>query len=797
MSRGLHRAPSRAVPALRLALAAALVLAAGVVLTPGSARAGTDATATGSAVTVSGHGAFAGLRVTVDQTTNLINQVVRVSWSGGTPTAPVTGGFSVDYVQVMQCWGDDPAGPDREQCQFGSLYGDARGGPWAASRQTSYGVALDDPLETYRQEPGTYTPAFVPFRSVTGKTVTGALNEFYDTYSSNEAPFGRTGADGTGEEFFEVQTAREAPGLGCGERLAGGKGRGCWLVVVPRGTTEVNGEHVSRTPFGQLASSPLSATNWRDRIVVPLAFQPIGLACPIGSAERRTLGQEPVAEAVVRWQPALCGTGSIFGFSQVADDLARKQLREDAPGLAFVSRPADGVDDAVYAPVALSGLAVAFNLEVQASRDAPPEVKARNGERITGLRLTPRLVAKLLTQSYVSATLAVPKAMAGNPYDLTRDPEFLALNPAFRDYYFNGVPALVVPLGLSDATAQLWDWLRADADAKAFLNGKADPHGAVVNPYYRGLDLPRADYPKSDPGCQEFGDGRPVLCTLDALAYAADLHEAARGAARGDTLARNYWDPNAAPPSWRKAPPQLSGARAVLVLADTATAERYSLPTAALRNAAGVFTRADGTGLLAGLAAATPDGDVLVTDPSVRARAAYPLTTLTYAATAPARLTAGDAKAYAAFVRYAVTDGQVPGTDAGRLSPGYVPLPKAQRDRALAVATRIARRDAGTAPATPQTPAPARSDAIPGAGPDAPPVPRSVAPGGAPAPATQAPPPRVATQAPIGLAGGRTPATPIGPERSALAGALLLGAAASAAGPLLRRTARAEVARPT
>jgi hypothetical protein len=73
-----------------------------------------------SAVTVSGTGAFANVKVTVGQTKNLVNQAVTVSWTGGAPTLPA-GGFGVDYLQIMQCWGDDPSGPDRTQCQLAGL----------------------------------------------------------------------------------------------------------------------------------------------------------------------------------------------------------------------------------------------------------------------------------------------------------------------------------------------------------------------------------------------------------------------------------------------------------------------------------------------------------------------------------------------------------------------------------------------------------------------------------------------------------------------------------------------------
>jgi PBP superfamily domain len=78
-----------------------------------------------SRATVSGTGAFSGLTVTVSQTKNLINQAITVSWTGGHPTLPSGGDFGVNYLQIMQCWGDDPNGPDRTQCQYGALGGDS------------------------------------------------------------------------------------------------------------------------------------------------------------------------------------------------------------------------------------------------------------------------------------------------------------------------------------------------------------------------------------------------------------------------------------------------------------------------------------------------------------------------------------------------------------------------------------------------------------------------------------------------------------------------------------------------
>jgi len=789
---------------------ACLVLLAGafgILLVPTSEPAGA-ADGGGSAVTVHGTGPFADLAVTVHQTEHLINQVVDVTWTGGEQTAPTAGSFAANYLQIMQCWGDG-AEPRRENCQFGGLVGDSRGGNWVAGRQISYGADLVDTRETYLPGPGSAGLAYVPFESVTGTSTTEVHNEFYDAYSTNEIPFGRTHADGTGEEFLEVQTAREAPGLGCGQRLDGGAVRNCWLVVVPRGDTEVDGDRITE----DLDSSPLSASNWRYKMAVRLDFDPVGLSCPIGTAERRIVGQESVADAVSRWQPVLCdAANAIFGFSQVPDDLARRQALAADPWLSLLTRPVDpaAVPDKrslVYAPVAVSGVAIAFNIDAQPVRGAPPELAEKAGTRVPTLRLNARLVAKLLTQSYGVATLEPERLAAANPLNLVRDQEFQDLNPDYTHYDLRRLGRITVPAGLSDAYAELWAWVASDPDAKAFLAGTPDPWGMEVNPAYRDLLLSRSDFPISDLACRAATESFPELCPLDYLAYAQDMHEGGRGAARGQTLARDTFNRDAGG-GWRLSPPQLSGNRAVLALVDTATAERYRLPVAALRNTAGAYVLPNAQGLNAGLASTKPtavDG-VVQPDPTSGAPGAYPLTHVTYAVTSPEHLAPDEATAYADLLTFIAGAGQVQGDGVGQLPAGYLPLTDAQRAQTAAAAAtvRAAATAAPTASATPsastsaspsatpsETPAPSADGGDPTAAPTAPvaggsgvvpPPPLSSGPSPKPAKPSPSTTPAAATYA--------TPSAPAGPQRFALAGVLVVAAVLVAAQPLVGRIGR-------
>ena len=200
-------------------------------------------------------------------------------------------------------------------------------------------------------------------------------------------------------------------------------------------------------------------------------------------------------------------------------------------------------------------------------------------------------------------------------------------------------------------------------------------------------------FPKTDPYCQTFiaDYHQPALCTLDDQPFANDLHDAARSTSRGDTLSRAFWNSTALPPAYKKVAPQTPGQRAVMGFTDAATAARYSLPVAKLLNSSGAFVAPTSDAVLAGLKAMTPGAvsGVLSANPSSADPAAYPLTTLTYAVTAPGALSTADRADYADLLHYAATSGQVPGLDTGELPLGDVPLPSDMVQQTLTVATSL------------------------------------------------------------------------------------------------------------
>jgi hypothetical protein len=686
-----------------------------------ASAAAADPAESDSAVTVSGTGDFATLKVTVSQTRNLVNQVVKISWTGGAPTMPDSG-FSINYLQIMQCWGDDPAGPDRTQCQFGGLAADLGSlivGAFALSRQVD---ARFDPEETLPPPGDSGGAVYVPFWPVGAAKPTdpgtGNINDFFDSQVTNEIPVARTHGDGTGEEFFEMETVRQAAGLGCGEPITTGgvtKGRSCWLVIVPRGSKEPNGVTATGNPGSVLNSSPLSQSNWDHRIVVPLEFQPVSQVCPVGAPERPVIGQELAVDAVTSWQPALCsGGGSLFSYTQLTDDVARSQVPNGQLAVVTDPIPPDQVaadHPLVYAPVGLSALAIAFNINYQpdAEHQSAGDL-ALNGRRFTAMKLTPRLVAKLLTQSYRFALLDQPAEMKNNPTGLLADPEFLNLNPEYGGFVDRGlpVPDALAQINGADITSLLWRWIIADPDARAFLAGSPDQFGMVINPNNRNLALPTSTFPRNDQSCADTTDdfGNSLTnCNLDLHPYATDMHNAGRSASRGDTLARqNIFDNTVHQPVSTKFPRQLIGARALMAVVDAATAARYDLPTAELLNAAGKYVAPTTDGLLAGEKAMKPSAvaGALTPDPAASDPAAYPLTSLSYAVTSPTMLDAAASKDYAAFLRYAGGPGQRPGVGPGQLPPGMVPLPDPLKAQTIAAATTLEKAASTALPSPPQ-----------------------------------------------------------------------------------------------
>ncbi len=759
----------------------------------GSQGTDTSLPATPSQVTVRGRGAFADLEITVNQTRELSNQAVSITWSGAAPTKPGPGDWGSNFVQVMQCWGDDDGsvagnpGPPPEQCQFGAGAGSPTfpGGSVYPNGFSMSRIITRRILPNFDPNVGSLDTrtgeVWRPFRAVDGTVITSHydprfnpqvsggnfwLNPFFNIVTTNEIYAARTGPDGRGSELFQVNTGLEAPGLGCGQRtqaVAGGdkKVPRCWLVIVPRGepvaenqglieiednpaTPDIDEQEVVSVQRGVI-SSPLSPEVWRNRIAIPLDFRPVDSPCDINADSRRIVGSEVLQLAVSSWQPALCSGTDLppYSYAAVGDISARQQLGSNssgAAGLAVVSRPLTGVPESnpvVYAPVSVAGVVIGFNIERVPTIDAPDEARRIAGVRVAEINLTPRLVAKLLTQSYrtqveVGGSLPGYPWSTANPRALGEDEDFLRFNPEFEQLQASGrlLGGLQLPTGGSDAALQVWEWILADPEAAAWLAGAPDEWGMRVNPAYStnaatnpsgtafGDPLPTS-FPKADPYCfQAAAPNSRVtpnrLCGTDWMPYARSMAETAAWTRAGNDTARIVPNPNAgsATDYWRRDVPQAAGSRAMIAITDTPNAARFGLQSARLSRAGDNgatrrFIAPDVDSLAAGVASMTtaPGSGVLVPAPRADAPGAYPLTTVTYAAIRPLALDAAARADYAAFLEYATGAGQVLGTSVGQLPRGYLPLPTELRSKAAAAIGQVRTLTAPTttAPTDPTT----------------------------------------------------------------------------------------------
>jgi hypothetical protein len=381
-----------------------------------------------------------------------------------------------------------------------------------------------------------------------------------------------------------------------------------------------------------------------------------------------------------------------------------------------------------YAPVALAGIAISFSIDRQPHPvDASPEEKARSGLPMTELKLNPRLVAKLLTSSYVDALPnGADKSHIGyksfadpgkNPRTIVQDKEFQAINdPEWSKQIMIGasIADALAPSGRSDIAIRLWEYVLSDPAARAWLDGEPDENGMIVNPWYStnpdvnptkaGLALPMDNFPKADPvekadtTVSDPANGTGAINLVTWRPYTHSFADSAYHVLRGDGNILGAWDKFSVPPKFGKAVRELFGSQKVVGLTTTPAAELYQTVVASLRNPAGQYVLPTRDSLAAAAAAMTPtqsQPSVLQYDSTGEAAKAattsYPLTMPVYAALNPKQSDAALRAVYADLIRYAASEGQQPGTDIGELPPGYAPLPQSWVAQATTAADSIER----------------------------------------------------------------------------------------------------------
>ena len=779
------------------ALVAVLLVSLGTAVRASAAPAQAASSAFSHTETISRTNQVGGSTVTVDTRTVTLNvsqtaelqgrQEIHVSWTGAHPTGGIVadqnsiGAQNEEYPFVLlECRGVDSASAppggqlSPQTCwtqSWSERYQDSLGDPYPPYRLDQYASSTPQPAIVGAPQPMPTTclgwetapvQDWVPFVGADGHVYpTGnggcagqpaeADNVGGSALPSNET-FGVTGLDGAGSANFDVFTAAENASLGCSQTVV------CSLVAVPimgvsclattgdpladptdipqcqqtgafaPGSNPIGSQAPDLTVSGSLWWSP---SNWRNRISVPLTIAIPPSVCNVaGSASNHVIdiyGSELMIQATSQWEPKFClDPTNRFSFIhvQTGEPQSRNLVANGSAEAAFTSeaQPGGYGKPVVNAPVAATGFAISYTID------------GANGLPLTSLKLTPLLLAKLLTESYPGDLFLKqddPAAFAHSPLNITMDPEFTALNPGVaQNQSADDDPAaeLVALSGDSDVIQALTSYINADPAARAWLDGAPDPGsgGMTVNPAYKGIALPVTRWPLLStfvPTAQYATDVSNNNCLYNAPVPYQPLVAAPLANLEAISESVQYALPNSTTVCAQPNPSstlgeklvtsgrQAAGHRFVIGITPLADTQRYLLQTAALQTTSGTFVAPSDPSIKAATALLTPDQSSgtwpipYTTFQQPAGASAYPGTLLVYAAVPTSGLPAKDAASYASFLEFAATTGQQVGFGVGQLPSGYLPLTAANGIAGLSQYTLAAAQDVaaqnGQVPALP------------------------------------------------------------------------------------------------
>ena len=437
-----------------------------------------------------------------------------------------------------------------------------------------------------------------------------------DCNTADTFPFSFTGnlqhatttKNGTGHVFMDIMTTSRLPALGCSETHP------CTLLVYE---DDGNGYDPNGLP--------------PNRVIVPLHFaHSFGDCPPVQNFDVRIETETSAAPALYQWAADFCTGEHAFtvdvtnsssnsareNFFAKQIDIAVSSLKPEADEVTAASPPYTVV------PLDLTAVVIAYNITDRVTH-----------KPITDITLTPRLVARLISDS-----------------DLTtffHDPEFLKLNPGHHWPLQAAAPGL---RGERNADATIvTNWLNSNPAARSLLDGN-DKYGVAVNPAWKGVQYPTDIFETRLP------DG-VYFPRVGEEGVAERLFAATKPAEDIPTNALN------------------AGFFGVV---DLPIAARFRLPVAKLTNGVGqpvVALSADSA--QAGFHAMVRSPDGFSSVPAVVKSPAYPLMKVDQAMVPPELTHSNRDLRIRAFLDHAVTDGQ------DELPPGYATLPDMLKHRTL------------------------------------------------------------------------------------------------------------------
>ena len=717
-------------------------------------------------------------------------QEINVSWTGGHPTGGIVGdsnsGAAAEQeypVVLMQCRGVDRSDVPEAQrlspetCWTKTPYerSQSQNFIWPAFRLDRYAAAADrkrfvgvpSPLPPACQGLVTGSQHWTAFRGADGtvygggppsgaqaRACAGAAPEsatYEDSLQPSNTTYGISDTDGKGTAQFAVAAAESHGSLGCSQKVT------CSLVIVPimgiscdpaaeslppedrppADTSEEASRQCSATGRykpGEFAAGTgdrqsdlavagqlwWSASNWRNRLSVPLEFAQAGNICDLlnHQAPVHIYGSELMGEATLQWSPRFCLDSKLFKLKHVrtAEPQAKNLVDTGAIEGALIGGPPQEpfARPIVQAPAAVTGFAVVYSID------------DKNGHAMRELKLTPRLLAKLITMSYPAApAIQGPyDELQKNPLTMGVDPEFQALNPGPPPPGYNTQPASTLFMISSDSDViwALTSYIKADREAREWLNGKPDPWGMVVNPHYKGIKLPVFGWPLLD----TFANGvayeesiNPCLASSQPRVpylplVAAPVSQFAIvtlnmqfGIANSQIICRNAGEETQRLVAIGREKP---GQRFLVGLTSLADVDRYQLDAASLQtsvssSAPEKFSDDTGRGFVAPsedslreaarmLKADESAGTWIVPYDELKTNdEAYPGTMLMSVAVPTKGLNKTTAQRFAQFLRFVASSGQKSGFGNGQLPPGYLPMTAANGLAAQVRYTQVAATD--------------------------------------------------------------------------------------------------------
>ena len=416
-----------------------------------------------------------------------------------------------------------------------------------------------------------------------------------------------TASDGTGSAQFEVRPASNLPQLACSASNP------CSILVYENDAQPI-----------QPGTLPAA------HVVIPISFAPSQADCPnIVDFDVRIDGSATSAGLFYSWAARICQGSDpvVVDYTETSSTTGRENFLAGFVDIGVTALPATEDElshhpdhrDYSYAPVAASAMVVAYNM-----------TDPFTGQRIENLVLSPRLVARLVTNTSIET--------------FVRDRELLNLNPTVR-FPTNGINRVLVRAERSASASILTSWFSADPEAQKFLANN-DTWRVNLNAPYLGYTYPRDAF--------ELVDTDPFYLP--------------RQGQKSIALRLFY---GVSPTASQSEPTSVRG---VIGVVDLPTAKRFGLQVAGLLKPDGSVVLPTEDAIARGVADAdvSPSG-VLIADPTPEDPLAYPMVKVDYAMVPKTFDTPAKIADVKRVLNYAVGDGQ------GLLPSGYVALPEAMR----------------------------------------------------------------------------------------------------------------------